>query len=100
MRIGIGAMVASPGLPVGYVAETGTISPSNVTGATTVGGQTIESQNQPSLDCSALGGTVDPATGVCEITQTVTQTDYTPVYIAGGIAVFALLMIMMSGRRR
>jgi len=101
----------APPLPVGYNPETGTISPSNVTGgtnpnlATTPAGLCAQeggAWNGATCDYSALntqyctqfpfGGVYNLQTGQCS---------YMNFYLTiGGVALFAVLLITMSGRKR
>lgn len=113
-----GAVVSDPGiqapnlypaaLPVGYsgTLPTGVI-PANPTGETqpTSNGSSCDPSTDPNCFtqlqilniCQTGGGTWDYGTQTC--TPPAKTTDYTPIYIAGAIALAALLMVMLGGRR-
>jgi hypothetical protein len=84
----------SPTLPTDYDPSTGTVAPTNTTGQTTdVSQATLNANAALETTCEAAGGTWDATMGCTAATA---ATDWTPVWIAGGIAAVALLMIFMK----
>jgi hypothetical protein len=97
-------------LPKGYsqTLPTGVI-PGNETGETQVpgaGGAQCDPQTDPNCFtqlqilniCQTGGGTWDYGTQSCT-PPSAKVSDYTPILIASGIALIALLMVVMGGRR-
>lgn len=93
-------------LPSGYAGTLPTgVIPGNETGETQPPGGGCDPQTDPNCFtqlqilniCQTGGGTWDYGTQTC--TPPKTKTDYTPIFIASGIALIALLMVVLGGRR-
>jgi len=90
----------NPKVPVGYNPATGTVDPSNVTGATTISatspgtcaaGLVWDPNTETCFSCASIGQNYDPVNEVC-----IAPPNYTP-WIVGGL-VAGLLLILSMGR--
>jgi len=99
-----------PGVPAGYAGTLPTgVIPGNISGETQptgAGGQQCDPVTDPNCYtalqiqqvCESGGGTWDYGNQAC-VPPKPAATNYTPILIAGVIAIFALLMVVMGGRR-
>lgn len=91
----------TPKVPVGYNPVTGTVDPTNTSGATTTAettgpgscasGMVWDPVNQVCFDCASIGQQLDPLHQVC-----IPVPSYTPVIIAGALmlAVFYVIYLV------
>lgn len=89
----------NPSLPVGYNPTTGTVAPTNTTGATTVSatspgncaaGLIWDPATDSCYSCSSIGQNYDPVNEVC-----VAPPNYTPYIVAGAVVIGLFFVLQM-----
>jgi hypothetical protein len=93
----------NPKVPVGYDPITGTVDPSNTTGATTVGtrgpgscpsGLVWDPKNEVCFDCASIGQQLDTLHDIC----VPVTANYTAYILAGAVILGLFFVIQMVKR--